>query len=213
MTRRTNPGFEKAHPMKSCLSVLFSIALLLLTPSASYAEMAAATVCPPVSIGQQNLAKNPDFVACIPGQVSCVGSSCSISSASAAPGWTMHTDNVGSKITTACVAPSQVPEKGGQWMLRVTATAAEGGVFQNLNPSTTERSMFSVWVRVQSGRVGIQLQKGPDGPKARSAKQGEWEQLRVCTDGTVSVDSIVIYNQAPGGGTFDIDRVEVLRTP
>ena len=49
--------------------------------------------------------------------------------------------------------------------------------------------------------------------KAWSTKQGEWEQLRVCTDGTVSVDSIVIYNQAPGGGTFDIDRVEVLRTP
>ena len=109
--------------------------LALISSTTGRAEKAAATVCPPNSIAETNLAENPDFNVCIPVPVSCVGSSCNVSSSSAAPGWTMHTDNAGSKITTACVAPSQVPEKGGQRMLRVTAVAPEGGVFQKLTPS------------------------------------------------------------------------------
>jgi len=123
----------------------------------------------------------------------------------------MHTDNSGSKITTRCV-PSKVPEKGGKWMLQVNATGGESGLLQLLGQSTARR-MLSVWVRVRSGQVGIQLQGGNTGPAAWSTKIGEWEELRVCTDGTVPSDAIVIYNQAPGGGIFFVDRVEVRNTP
>jgi hypothetical protein len=73
--------------------------------------------------------------------------------------------------------------------------------------------MLSAWVLVRSGQVGIQLQGGNTGPAAFSTKIGEWEQLRVCTDGTVPSDFIVIYNQAPSGGIFFVDRVEVRDTP
>jgi hypothetical protein len=37
----------------------------------------------------------------------------------------------------------------------------------------------------------------------------EWELLRVCSDGTVPVDTFLVYNEDPTGGDFDIDRVEV----
>jgi hypothetical protein len=123
----------------------------------------------------------------------------------------MHSDNSGSKITTRCV-PSTVPEKGGARMLQVNATGSESGVLQLLAQSNSRR-MLSVWVRVRSGQVGIQLQGGTTGPAAWSTKTAEWEQLRVCTDGTVPSDAIVIYNQAPGGGIFFVDRVEVRDTP
>ena len=49
---------------------------------------------------------------------------------------------------------------------------------------------------------------GNQGPGAWSTKIGEWEQLRVCTNGSLS-DRFVIYNQTPSGGEFYIDRVEV----
>jgi hypothetical protein len=48
---------------------------------------------------------------------------------------------------------------------------------------------------------------------AWSTKNGEWEQLRVCTDGTVRPDWFVIYNQDPRGGEFYVDRVEVRALP
>jgi hypothetical protein len=199
--------------MKRHIAVLALVALALVIPAIARAEPASATICPPMSFPnpQQNLASNPSFELGSANAVSCQGASCNPPPPSAATDWKMHSDNSGSKITTKLV-PSKVPEKGGKWMLQVIATGNESGVFQQLTPSNARR-MFSAWVRVRKGQVELQLQGGTAGPAALSTKIGEWEELRICTDGTVTSDLILIYNQALGGGTFEVDRVEVRDTP
>jgi hypothetical protein len=160
----------------STVAMAAFLAVTLALPLAGRAEQAAATICPPMNFPQQNLASNPGFeVSCTLAWVSCSGASCNVPPPSAAAGWTMHTQN-GSTISTRCVTPSQVPEKGGPKMLQVRATSPEGGVRQRLRPSNL-RTMFSVWVRVQSGQVAIQLQDFSNGPAAWSTKHLEWEQL------------------------------------
>jgi hypothetical protein len=207
------PGRVVELIMHLCILALSAALLTFILPGWSLAEPASATICPPMSFPnpQQNLAANPGFDIGSANPVSCQGPSCNSYPPSAAADWKMHSDNSGSKITTKRI-PSAVPEKGGAWMLQVLANGTESGVFQQLAQSTARR-MFSVWVRVRKGQVGIQLQGGTTGPAAFSTKIGEWEELRVCTDGTVSSDFIVIYNQASGGGSFEVDRVEVRDTP
>src|SRR5215467_8106179 len=186
--------------MERHILVIILVVLVLVIPTIGRAEPASATICPPMSFPdpQQNVGSNSSFEIGSANPVSCQGPSCNPPPASAASDWKMHSDNSGSKITTKLV-PSTVPEKGGKWMLQVIATGSESGVFQQLAPSNTRR-MFSAWVRVRKGQVELQLQGGTAGPADLSTKIGEWEELRICTDGTVASDLIVIYNQAPGGG-------------
>ena len=73
--------------------------------------------------------------------------------------------------------------------------------------------MFQVWVYVRKGHVAIQANGGTTGPAAWSAKTNQWEELRVCTDGTVPVDIFLIYNEDPGGGNFYVDRAEIRQLP
>lgn len=200
--------------MRNALGLLSIAALVLVVPATIRAEPASATLCPPMGFPDplQNLASNPGFeISCSTIAVSCQGPTCNPPPPSAAAGWTMHSDNSGSKITTKCV-PTKVPEKGGAWMLQVITNGYESGVFQTLPPSQARR-MFSAWVRVRKGLVQLQLQGGATGPAAHSTKIGEWEELRICTDGSVDSYVVVIYNQAKGGGTFEVDRVEVRDTP
>ena len=97
-------------------------------------------------------------------------------------------------------------------MLHITSGSNEGGVFQRLLNAPV-KMMFSVWVKVRRGHVAIQAQGGNTGPVSWSTKTGEWEQLRICTDGTVPVDMLVIYNQDPAGGDFWVDRAEARAIP
>jgi hypothetical protein len=196
--------------MKHAVLQLGLIAAIFVT---GHTENASATYCPPMSfpMPQQNLAKNPGFDICSSQPVICQGAGCASSPPSAAADWRMHTDNSLSKITTQCV-PSKVPQNGGTKMLQVTASKQEGGVFQQL-PASQARRMLSAWVLVRRGHIVLQLQGGNTGPVAWSTKIGEWEQLRVCTDGTVPSDLIVIYNEDPNGGIFYVDRIEVRNTP
>ena len=123
----------------------------------------------------------------------------------------MHSDNANAPVQAQLV-PTNVPGPGGSRMLRYIAGGGEGGVFQPLRGAPS-KLMFSVWVKVRRGHVAIQPHGGNVGPVAWSTKIGEWEQLRVCTDGTVPTNLLVIYNQDPNGGDFFIDRVEVRETP
>ncbi len=50
-------------------------------------------------------------------------------------------------------------------------------------------------------RFSFRANGGTTGPAAYSTKLNEWEQLRVCTDGTVFADMFVIYNQVATGGS------------
>jgi hypothetical protein len=119
----------------------------------------------------------------------------------------MHTRGV-FPISTRHLATT-VPGPGGARMLHVTATSFEGGVYQ-IVPQSPRQVMFSVWVRVLAGQVviGANAMMGQT-PNSFSTKIGEWEQLRVCTDGTWPTDMFYVYNSAPAGGQFYMDRVEI----
>jgi hypothetical protein len=182
-----------------------------LLPLNSFAEPAAATICPPWGFvdhpnNSVNLAKNPSFERCIGPQ-----SGNGQFPPSAAADWVMHTDNFNAMVSSECVT-THAPGPNGAKMLHFTAGGGEGGVIQFM-ASPPPKVMFSAWVFVRKGFVQIQPHGGAGGPVAHSSKRGEWEQLRVCSDGTVATDAYVILNQDPAGGEFYVDRVEVKALP
>jgi len=187
----------------------------------------AAGECPPYGFRDSanlptNLAQNPSFeVAGQKGTANCPYPCLAPSDdpskfrESAAANWRISTDNMKSAVFTRLV-PTTVPHgtdpPHGQRMLRIRAKGGEGGVVQHLqNPP--KFMMVSVWVYVRSGFVLLQPHGGAGPVSSWSTKKNQWEQLRVCTDGTVGTDDIVIVNQDPNGGDFDIDRAEARHMP
>jgi hypothetical protein len=182
----------------------------VLAPLTSNAAPAAATICPPFSfVTNVNLAVNPSFEKCGPATKWQQGGP--TPAPSAASDWIMHSSNNGAPVFSECVT-THAPGPNGAKMLHFIAGAQEGGIFQLL-PSAPQKVMFSAWVFVKRGHVVIQPNGGTTGPAAWSSKLGEWEELRVCTDGTVATDALVIYNEDPKGGEFYVDRVEFKETP
>ena len=92
-------------------------------------------------------------------------------------------------------------------MIRIVAKGNESGIWQPLTPPGTA-VMLTAWVFVRSGHLAMQSSAGLTGPYAWNDKLNEWEELRICTNGTVPVDNIVIYNQDPNGGDFLIGFVK-----
>jgi hypothetical protein len=171
-------------------------------------EVPAAAQCPPLSfVTGINLAANPSFEKGGSPQTWPPGNA-----QSAAAGWTMHSSNDSATVVSSRVATT-VPGPGGLKMLAFKAGGNEGGVFQII-PNSPRKVMFSVWVKTMSGRVVI----GANGmvnqtPYSWSTKIGEWEQLRVCTDGTYDTGYFFIIQNMPTGGFFYADRVEVKEIP
>jgi hypothetical protein len=172
----------------------------------------AASACPPVSFLSGNLAVNPEFelpaAGAAAGSLVCWQAGLSLPAASAADGWLMHTDNAGTRVCSRLVNGGAPGAKGAR-MLAFQAGAAEGGVYQSHALDPARAYMFSVWVQARRGQVVIQSRNMSGGPVAWTTKVGEWEQLRVCTNSLANTDALVIYNQAPSGGTFLVDRVEL----
>lgn len=171
-------------------------------------DAGAALSCPPQSfVTGINLATNPSFesgggpVSYPPGPNP---------PPSAAAGWFMHTSNQNAPVASARVTTT-VPGPGGARMLAFRAGGNEGGVYQYI--STPPRVMFSAWVYVRSGQVQLGVNGASTGPHTFSTKQNEWEQLRICTDGSVPTGYFFIVNQDPSGGFFYTDRVEVKEIP
>lgn len=172
-------------------------------------NVGAAAACPPQRFANNlNLAANPGFEIGPPLGVAVTFPPGPIPTPSAAPGWFMHTDNFNALVSTRHV-PTTVPGPGGARMLHVTARSFEGGVYQRV-ANAPRRVMFSVWVKVVFGQavIGANAMMGQT-PNSFSTKIGEWEQLRVCTDGTWPTDMFYVYNSAAGGGQFYMDRVEI----
>jgi hypothetical protein len=174
---------------------------------------AAATACPPFNfVSNINLARNPSFETIGPnGLLTNWQQGDPIPSQSAARFWLMHTNDAGDTVRSRLVQ-TNVPGPGGSRMLHFRAGGNEGGIIQQL-PSAPAKLMFSAWVYVRRGQVALQPNSGTTGPVAWSTKLNQWEQLRVCTDGTVPTGFFAIYNQDPQGGEFFVDRVEIRRTP
>ena len=196
-------------------SVLVSMSGLLVPARAQ-----SATDCPPNSFPDTiNLAKNPSFEKMDPhGPFTIYQRPWPLAAPSSAAEWTVHSNDAQAKVTTNLEA-TKVPagtdpagnSEGQTHMLHVIADGNESGVFQVL-ASPPSHLTFSAWVYVNTGLVVVQATAGNKGPAAYSTKRKQWEELRVCTDGTVPVDTLVIYNQDPKGGDFFVDRVEVRRT-
>jgi hypothetical protein len=168
----------------------------------------AAAQCPPLSfVTGINLATNPSFEKGGPPQTWPPGNA-----QSAAAGWWMHSSNDSATVISSRIQTT-VPGPGGTKMLAFKAGGNEGGVYQII-PNSPKKVMFSVWVKVMVGRVVI----GANGmvnetPYSWSTKIGEWEQLRVCTDGTYNTGYFFIIQNLPTGGLFYADRVEIKEIP
>ena len=195
------------------LAAPFAFVSLALAAGLAQAEPGAANACPPYGfLNATNYAANPSFETLGPN-----GSPVSwqngqpVPAPSAAASWTMHSSNNGARVTSALEATT-VPQNGGARMMHFTSGSNEGGVFQTI-ANAPAKVMFSVWVKVRRGHVAIQTHGGNMGPVSWSTKVGEWEQLRVCTDGSVPTTMPIIYNQDPAGGDFYFDRVEVRAIP
>lgn len=194
-----------------------ALALALTAVSActgAFAAAPASIYCPPIGFVTGNTALNASFEtaqAGVPvGDTTCWTPRAG-STNSAAANWTMHSSNGGAKVCSSLV-PSNAPGAGGGLMLKFKAGSNEGGVFQSIPTVPGKTYMFSAWVKVISGHVAMQSSGGNTGPVSWSTKQGEWEQLRVCTDSSGATDTMVIYNQDANGGQFYVDRVELRET-
>jgi hypothetical protein len=191
------------------------------SPSAATLRVASAGVsvndvaspfCPPYSFPDTiNLAVNPSFETGPGPQTWPPGPT---PPPSAASSWFMHTDNFSALVKSNLVT-TNVPGPGGSRMLHFVAGGAEGGVYQQLAASPANL-MFSAWVRVKRGHVVLQADGSTTGPSAWSTKTasrlmptGEWEQLRVCTNGAAPTGYFILWNEDPTGGEFWVDRVEI----
>jgi hypothetical protein len=174
---------------------------------------AAATTCPPFSfVNNINLAKNPSFEVAGPNGPSTTWQAGGPDNPpSAANNWLMHSSNSRATVSSK-LEPTNVPGPGSAKMLHFIAGGNEGGVYQRQD-SAPAKLMFSVWVFVKSGHLAVQANGGTSGPTAWSTKHNEWEQLRVCTDGTVPTGYFAVWNEDPNGGDFFVDRVEIRETP
>lgn len=122
--------------------------------------------------------------------------------------------NPGSFVTIKCVATT-APGPNYSTMMQVTTNKANTGILQTPNPIGASKTMFSVYVFVKKG--GVQIRSGTSGTTlgstSHSIKKGEWEQLRVCTDGSINVNQLVIQGTDPTGSDFYVDRAELYRMP
>jgi hypothetical protein len=208
----------------SCTALSLLLANLPAATNA-WAEASAAAVCPPIGFADTiNYADNPSFETVGEnGNPSTCHSPCTAAQESAADEWTIHSDNFGHTVKTrleplSVLDPNQEPfgtdPKPQKRMLHITAHGTESGVYQrHFDTASGTKVMFQVWTYVKSGKVAIQPHGGAGGPVAWSTKTNQWEELRVCTDGTVPVDLFVILNQDAAGGEFWIDRAEIRLTP
>src|SRR4051794_5228643 len=187
------------------------------------ADQGAGLICPPVKFAfpSLNRAHNPSFESAgINGSTTNCPKPCTALGESAAALWAIHTDSLKSALQTQLV-PTTVPfgtdPLRGTQMLHIVAGGNEGGVRQVLSlPPVNRRLMFSARIFVVRGQVQIQASDGSSGPDSLSSKTRQWEELRVCTDGSVPIDTLVIYNQNParlGGGEFYINRAEARMIP
>jgi hypothetical protein len=205
------------HPFRPMLLLAAASALAMVSTVAA-AQSSAASQCPGFSISPTNLALNPGFempaANARAGDTTCWQNGDPLPANAAAAGWLMHTSNDGARVCSRLV-DSTTPGPNGRRMLAFRAGGNEGGVYQDVRGivDPARAYMFSAWVFVRSGKVGMSGSNGVGGPTSFTTKIGEWEQLRVCTNSRAVTDILTIYNQDAAGGTFFVDRVELREIP
>ena len=198
--------------------LLAAASALALASSAALAQSSAASQCPGFSISPTNVAVNPGFELPAPdvpvGDAACWQIGQALPTHSAAAGWLMHTSNIGARVCSRLV-DSTAPGPNGRRMLHFRAGGNEGGIYQDVRSivDPARAYMFSAWVFVRNGKVGLSGTNSTGGPSSFTTKTGEWEQLRVCTNSRAVTDVLSIYNQDPAGGVFFVDRIELREIP
>lgn len=198
--------------------LLAAASALALACATAMAQSSAASQCPGFSISPTNIAVNPGFelpAANVPaGNSTCWQNGEPLPANSAAAGWLMHSSNDGARVCSRLV-DSTTPGPNGRRMLAFRAGSNEGGIYLDVRGivDPARAYMFSAWVFVRSGKVGMSGTNSVGGPASFTTKVGEWEQLRVCTNSRAVTDILAIYNQDPAGGTFYVDRVELREIP
>ena len=186
--------------------------------SAAVAQSSAASSCPGFSISPTNVAINPGFELAAAnvsmGETTCWQNGNPWPVNSAAAGWLMHTSNQYARVCSRLIN-STTPGPNGKRMLAFRAGGNEGGIYQDVRGivDPARAYMFSAWIFVRSGKVGMSGTNRVGGPAAFTTKIGEWEQLRVCTNSQAVTDILAIYNQDAAGGTFFVDRIELREIP
>ena len=193
--------------MNTKILVSGSFALVFLLSSGAALADVAADICPSFGfVNDTNLVLNPSFEKADRPR----------GNHSAAAHWFTHSDNQGDPISTSLTTttvPHGTDPGEGTKMIHIDAVGNESGVYQLLPADVIHaKLMFSVWVNVKKGHVAIQMGSFVGGPGGWSTKHNQWEELRVCSNGNPNApaqDTVLIYNEDPNGGKFDIDRVEV----
>ena len=205
------------HHCKS-LRLMAAASGLALACATALAQSSAASQCPGFSVSTLNLASNPGFELPAPnvpaGDSTCWQGGRPLPATAAAAGWLMHTSNDGARVCSRLI-DSTTPGPSGRRMLAFRAGSNEGGIYQDVRAvvDPARAYLFSAWVFVRSGKVGMSGTGGIGGPTSFTTKTGEWEQLRVCTNSRATTDILSIYNQDPAGGTFFVDRIELREIP
>ena len=191
---------------RTLATVLCLVVLAITVPGCVWAQ--AATSCPAFTPPSgANLLLNPGLETvgpCGPFTVWAAGNgNCGVNSA--ALNWTIHSSNQQTQVITRLVNSTD-PIGGQAKMLHITAKGNESGIFQ-LMPTGLTTVMVTAWVYVRSGHVVLQASGGNTGPSSWNSVKNQWEQLRVCTDGTVPADSTWVVNEDPAGGDFFVDNI------
>ena len=162
-----------------------------------------------------NMLKNPSFNTVGPGGTSTTwtGPLPFPFPSSAAADWGAHNSNFGAVISTRMI-PSTGPK--GPRMLYIRTGGNEGGVIQSFSSAHvgSAKIIGVAWVFVKHGnaQIGIHADGAPSA-YAMSTKVGEWELLKVCSDGNSSNSMFFVINQDAKGGDFLIDAAAVVVAP
>jgi hypothetical protein len=198
----------KIAPVAVVAAVAFNV------PTAATASGLAT--CPPRRVIDGNLAENASFEdphpEVFPGQQACSHNGNPARPASAADHWFMYGSRNGTTVCSRMIE-STAPSPNGSRMLRIAASSDNAGVYQKHILDPGKGYMLSAWVLVRRGKVGIRFSRAADGPTAWTTRLDEWEQLRICASGLSASESILIFNQDPGGGIFHVDGVELREIP
>ena len=189
-----------------------------LTHSLSVAEPELASPCATPSFDPflyPNMLKNPSFNTVGPLGIttSWTGPMPYPFPPSAAADWGAHNSNFGAVISTRMM-PSTGPQ--GPRMLYIRTGGNEGGVIQTFSSehSGSAKIIGAAWVFVRHGnaQIGIHADGAPS-VYALSTKIGEWELLKVCSDGNSTNSMFFAINQDANGGDFYVDAAAVVVSP
>ena len=101
-------------------------------------------------------------------------------------------------------------------MLYIRTGGNEGGVIQTFSSEHpgSAKIIGAAWVFVRHGnaQIGIHADGVPT-VSAFSTKVGEWELLKVCSDGNSTNSMFFVINQDANGGDFYIDAAAIIVSP